>query len=167
MISISVNYQFFLKKNRNKIYSDFDVFYSFFKNDCITITGTNGKSTTSQLLYEILLKNKFDVKLVGNIGNPILSIKKVTKNTIFVIEASSYQLDYSQIFKSRYAIILNISPDHIERHKSIKGYLKAKFKLIKNQKSGQLAFVKNDSLIKKALKSGILKAKLLMLILIN
>ncbi len=152
----------FLKKNLNKVYSDFDVFYSFFKNDCITITGTNGKSTTSQLLYEILLRNKFDVKLVGNIGTPILSTRKVNKNTIFVIEASSYQLDYSQIFKSKYAIILNISPDHIERHKSIKGYLKAKFKLIKNQKSGQIAFVKkNDLLIQKELRTGIFKSKII------
>ena len=69
----------FLKNNNNKIYSDLDVFYSFYKNDCITITGTNGKSTTCQLLYEVLLNQKFDVKLVGNIGNPILSVKKVKK----------------------------------------------------------------------------------------
>ena len=69
----------FLKKNIKKIYSDLDVFYSFFKNDCITITGTNGKSTTCQLLYEVFLQQKFDVKLVGNIGNPILSVKKVKK----------------------------------------------------------------------------------------
>ena len=87
-------------------------------------------------MYEVLLAQKFNVKLVGNIGNPILSIKNVSKKTIFVIEASSYQLDYSQIFKSKYALILNISPDHIERHKTIEKYLKAKFKLIKNQKKG-------------------------------
>ena len=67
----------FLKKNYTKIFSDLDVFYSFYKNDCITITGTNGKSTTCQLLYEILLNQKFDVRLVGNIGNPILSVKGV------------------------------------------------------------------------------------------
>ena len=62
----------FLRENYQKIYSDLDVFYAAFKNDCITITGTNGKSTTSKLLYEILLNQKFDVRLVGNIGNPIL-----------------------------------------------------------------------------------------------
>ena len=152
----------FLKKNRAKIYSDLDVFYSFFKNDCITITGTNGKSTTCQLLYEALLAQKFNVKLVGNIGNPILSIKNVSKKTIFVIEASSYQLDYSQIFKSKYALILNISPDHIERHKTIKKYLKAKFKLIKNQKKGHLAFVKkNDELIQKEISSNKFKGRII------
>ena len=106
----------FLKKNYDKVYTDLDVFYSFYKNNCITITGTNGKSTTCQLLYEVLLNQNFDVRLVGNIGNPILSVKKVKKKTIFIIEASSYQLEYSKIFKSNYAAILNLSPDHIERH---------------------------------------------------
>ena len=143
----------FLKNNNNKIYSDLDVFYSFYKNDCITITGTNGKSTTSQLLYEVLLNQKFDVKLVGNIGNPILSVKKVKKKTIFVIEASSYQLEYSKIFRSKYAVILNLSPDHIERHKTINKYVKAKFKLLKSQFKSHLAFVKkDDSLINRELR---------------
>ena len=145
----------FLKKNRKRIYSDLDIFYSFYKNDTITITGTNGKSTTCQLLYEVLLNQKFDVKLVGNIGNPILSSKSIKKKTIFIIEASSYQLEYSQIFRSKYAAILNISPDHIERHKTLNRYIKAKFKLLKNQRKGNFAFVKdNDPLIKKVLKSN-------------
>jgi UDP-N-acetylmuramoylalanine--D-glutamate ligase len=152
----------FLKKNYFKIYSDLDVFYSFFKNDCITITGTNGKSTTCQLMYEVLLKQKFDVRLVGNIGNPILSIKKVKKKTIFVIEASSYQLEYSKIFRSKYAVILNLSPDHIERHKTLNRYVKAKFKLLKSQYKGNLAFVKkNDFLINKQLKSSSYNSKII------
>jgi len=145
----------FLKNNNNKIYSDLDVFYTFYKNDCITITGTNGKSTTCQLLYEVLLNQKLDVKLVGNIGNPILSVKNVKKKTIFIIEASSYQLEYSKIFRSKYAAILNLSPDHIERHKTINKYVKAKFKLLKSQSKGHLAFVKkNDLLINKELRSN-------------
>ena len=152
----------FLKKNNKKIYTDLDVFYSFYKNNCITITGTNGKSTTCQLLYEVLFKQKFNVKLVGNIGNPILSIKKVSKKTIFIIEASSYQLEYSKIFKSKYAAILNLSPDHIERHKTIGKYVKAKFKLFKNQLKGNLAFVKkDDSLINRELRLNKFKSKII------
>ena len=69
----------FLKKNNSRIYTDLDVFYEFFKNKSITITGTNGKSTTCQLLYEVMTNQKIDVKLVGNIGNPILSEKKNKK----------------------------------------------------------------------------------------
>jgi len=153
----------YLKKNRSKIYSDLDVFYAFNKNDCFTITGTNGKSTTCQLLYEVLLKHKYDVKLVGNIGNPILSTKNVKKKTVFVIEASSYQLEYSKIFRSKYAVILNLSPDHIERHKSVSKYVKAKFKLLKNQLPDNLAFLKKeDFLIKKELKSNNFNCKIIL-----
>ena len=152
----------YLKKNRQKIYSDLDVFYAFYKNDCFTITGTNGKSTSCQLLYEVLLKQKYDVKLVGNIGNPVLSVKNVKKKTVFVVEASSYQLEYSKIFRSKYAVILNLSPDHIERHKSVSRYVKAKFKLLKNQFPGNLAFVKKDDfLIKKELKLKNFKSKII------
>jgi len=151
----------FLKKNNHKIYSDLDVFYEFFKNDSITITGTNGKSTTCQLLYEILSKQKYDVKLVGNIGNPILSIDNVKKKTIFVIEASSYQLEYSKIFKSNFAVILNLSNDHIERHKTLNNYVKAKFKLLKNQGRGNFAFLKkDDQLIQKELRLNHFKSKI-------
>ena len=132
-------------KNKEKIISDLDVFYkSFPENFFITITGTNGKSTTCKLLYDILSKQKYDVRLVGNIGNPILSEKKIKKKTIFVVEASSYQLEYSKIFKSKYAAILNISPDHIERHKTFRNYINAKLKLFKNQLKNSLAFIKQD-----------------------
>ena len=152
----------FLKENLKKIYTDLDVFYSYYKNNCITITGTNGKSTTCQLLYEILLKQKYDVKLVGNIGNPILSTKKINPKTIFVVEASSYQLEYSQIFKSRYAAILNIAPDHIERHKTLGRYIKAKFKLLKKQTKNSMGFIKkNDPLIQNELKSKKLNCKII------
>ena len=152
----------FLKKNKDKIFTDLDIFFSSHKNRCITITGTNGKSTTCKLLYEVLLQQKFDVRLVGNIGIPILSVKNIDKKTIFVIEASSYQLEYSKIFKSNYAAILNISPDHIERHKTIKRYIKAKFKLLESQSKGDIGFVKEeDKFIKKEIKLSKLKSKLI------
>jgi UDP-N-acetylmuramoylalanine--D-glutamate ligase len=143
----------FLKKNISKIYTDLDVFYSFYKNKSITITGTNGKSTTAKILHEVLLDQNYDCRLVGNIGNPALSEKKITKNTVFVIEASSYQLDYSRLFTSKYSVILNISPDHIERHRNLKNYINAKFKLLNSQSRESIAFIKeNDLLINKKLK---------------
>ena len=151
-----------LKKNFSKIYTDLDVFYSFYKNNSITITGTNGKSTTAKLLHEVLLDQKFDARLIGNIGNPALSEKRITKRTIFVIEASSYQLDYSKIFTSKYAAILNISPDHIERHKNLKNYINAKFKLLFSQPNKSIAFVKkNDQLIRKKINNSNLKQKII------
>ena len=137
----------FLKLNKKKIYTDLDVFFSFFKNKCITITGTNGKSTTAKILYEVLKDQKKDVRLIGNIGNPPLNEKKISKNTMFVIEASSYQLEYSQLFTSKYSIILNIKPDHLERHKTLQNYVDAKFKLLDSQSKSCLAFVKRDDVL--------------------
>ena len=124
----------YLKKNIKKIYTDLDIFYNYYsKNRNITITGTNGKSTTARILYEVLRDQKFDVRLVGNIGNPILLEKKIKNTTIFIIEASSYQLEYSKLFRCNISAILNISPDHLERHKTLKNYIKVKFKLVRNQ----------------------------------
>tara|TARA_Y100001936_G_C15977031_1_gene614341 strand:- start:24 stop:629 length:606 start_codon:yes stop_codon:yes gene_type:complete len=117
----------YLKKNKEKIITDLDIFYlQNPKNLKITITGTNGKSTTAKLLFKILKDQNKDVKLIGNIGIPVLAKSKIKPETIFVIEASSYQIDYSQYFKTDYAFILNISPDHLERHKSIQSYTHAK-----------------------------------------
>ena len=150
-----------LKKYNQNIYTDLDVFYSLFKNKCITITGTNGKSTTCKLLYNILKDQKVDVKLVGNIGTPILLGKKISKKTIFIVEASSYQLEYSKIFNSKYAAILNISSDHLERHGNLKNYISAKFKLLKNQNKGSVSFLnKNDKLIQNKIKKNSYKSNI-------
>ena len=152
----------FLKKNSKIIYSDLDVFYSFYKNLCITITGTNGKSTTCQLLHQVLKQQKYDARLAGNIGYPILSIKKIKEDTIFVIEASSYQLEYSKLFKSKYAAILNISPDHLERHGTINNYISAKFKLIKNQNKNSIVLInKFDKYIQNRIKKIKYKSKII------
>ena len=144
----------FLKKNHKKIYTDLDIFYSRYAfNQKITITGTNGKSTTAKLLYDILKDQKKDVRLVGNIGNPVLLEKKIKKDTLFVIEASSYQLEYSKLFKTNISLILNISPDHLERHKTINKYVSAKFKLIKNQSKNDIAILNTKNFyIKRELK---------------
>jgi len=144
----------FLKKNHKKIYTDLDIFYSrYTKSQKITITGTNGKSTTAKLLYDILKDQNKDVRLVGNIGNPILLEKKIKKDTLFVIEASSYQLEYSKLFKTNISIILNITPDHLERHKTINKYVSAKFKLIRNQSKNDIAILNTQNFyIKRELK---------------
>ena len=148
----------FLNKNFKKIITDLDVFYTHYpENKNITITGTNGKSTTAKILFDILKKQKKDVRLTGNIGNPVLDEKKVTPKTIFVIEASSYQIEYSKKFKANYATILNITPDHLERHGTFSSYVKAKFKLVRNQNSKDYSFL---DLKNKFLKKEINKKKL-------
>ena len=144
----------FLKDNNKNIFTDLDIFYSYYKkNNKITITGTNGKSTTAKILYEVLKDQKIDVRLVGNIGNPILLEKNITSRTVFVIEASSYQLEYSKLFRSNISLILNISPDHLDRHKTINKYVSAKFKLVKNQSKKDLTILdKKNFYIKREVK---------------
>jgi UDP-N-acetylmuramoylalanine--D-glutamate ligase len=152
------NLKNYLKKNSQRIITDLDIFYSHYsKNKIITITGTNGKSTTAKLLNLILINHKIDARLCGNIGNPVLLEKNISKKTIFVIEASSYQIDYSKIFKTNYAIILNISPDHLERHGSLKNYINAKFKLLKSQSRKDFAYIntKDKYLCKKIKRSKV------------
>ncbi len=153
----------YLKKNLKKIKTDLDIFYILHKtNKKITITGTNGKSTTAKILYEVLKNQKFDVRLVGNIGTPILLEKNITKKTIYVIEASSYQLEYSKLFKTDYAVILNISPDHLERHKTLRNYIKAKFKLVKNQTKKGFAFLNTKNrYIKKEIEKNKIISKII------
>ena len=136
----------YLKKNRSKVITELDIFYLSYPNiKKITITGTNGKSTTSKLLYDVLKEHGKDVRLTGNIGNPTLFETNLSNNTIFIVEASSYQLEYSKYFKSEYSLILNLSPDHLERHGNFKNYINAKFKLIQNQSKNQYAFIENKN----------------------
>ena len=153
----------FLAKNTKKICTDLDVFYTNnFKNKIITVTGTNGKSTTVKLISDIFINSGKDARTVGNIGKSILSEKKIRKNTIFVIEASSYQIEYSKYFKSNYSILLNINPDHIERHGNFKSYLDAKLKLFYNKSNKDFAlFDKKNKIISKAIKKNKIKCKIL------
>tara|TARA_Y100000741_G_scaffold324491_1_gene275424 strand:- start:587 stop:1882 length:1296 start_codon:yes stop_codon:yes gene_type:complete len=152
----------YLKANTTKIITELDIFYLSYPNiKKITITGTNGKSTTSKLLYDVLKEHGKDVRLTGNIGSPILLQTKLNNNTLFVIEASSYQLEYSKFFKSEYSIILNLSPDHLERHGNFKNYVKAKFKLIQNQSKKHYAFIeKKNFLLNNLIKKNKTKSKI-------
>ena len=157
------NLKNYLERNSRKIITDLDIFYnSYPKNKIITITGTNGKSTTAKLLNLILKNHNKDARLCGNIGNPILYEKKISKKTIFVIEASSYQIAYSKLFKTNYAIILNISPDHLERHKSMKNYINAKFKLVIKQSKKDFAYMNiNNKYLKKKIKTSKIFSKII------
>tara|TARA_B100000029_G_C17588534_1_gene961839 strand:- start:2046 stop:3347 length:1302 start_codon:yes stop_codon:yes gene_type:complete len=156
------NLKDFLYKNKKKIITELDIFYLIFpKNLKITITGTNGKSTTCKMLFNIFKLNKLDVRLVGNIGKPPLLEKSIDKKTIFIIEASSYQIFYSKYFKTDHAAILNLSPDHLERHGNINQYAKAKLKLIFNQDKNNYSYIENNNLlINKHISKKYIKSKI-------
>ena len=158
----------FLNKNIKKIITDLDLFFELNKNaKIISITGTNGKSTTCKLIEKIFKEANYKVKAVGNIGKPILFSNNLMKKYILVLEASSYQLQYSRQFRSKHAAIINISPDHLERHKNMKNYILAKSKIFFAQKNSDYSYIskknKYSKLIKKMFKLKKLKSKLFLI----
>jgi len=131
----------------------------------VSITGTNGKSTTCKIIEKILKIAKYNVKTVGNIGNPILSLTKTKKKYVFILEVSSYQLQYSKLFRSKHAAILNISPDHLERHRNIRNYIKIKSRIFFGQNSSDYSYINLTNKYSKSIinifKTKKLKSKLI------
>jgi UDP-N-acetylmuramoylalanine--D-glutamate ligase len=119
-----------------------NIFFSQNKNITIGITGTKGKSTTTSLVYEILNAGGKKVRLLGNIGNPMLEVllKKPNPKEIFVLELSSYMLE--DIERSpNVALLLNLFPEHMDYHGSLEAYYQAKKNIFKFQKQGDIAFL--------------------------
>ena len=133
-----------LSKFKKKIITDIDLLYlSNLKFKSIVVTGTNGKSTTSKIISHLLKRNKFKVELGGNIGTPVLNLK-IRKNIFFVIEASSFQLSHSKFIHPDYAILLNITNDHLDWHGSKQAYIKSKLKIFDLQNRKNFALVNEN-----------------------
>ena len=148
-------YTEYLRRNKKKIFTDIDLFCSLLDktNKVIGVTGTNGKSTYCKILNYILKKNNIKSKIVGNFGLPVLNNIKV-KNCVFIVELSSYQLDYSNHIILDKAIILNMSPDHLDRHNTMSNYVKTKFRIFgflkqKNYINGVANDLNSNSVYKK------------------
>jgi UDP-N-acetylmuramoylalanine--D-glutamate ligase len=121
----------------------------------IAITGTNGKTTTTTLIYEILKNSNKDVKIAGNIGIPLIE-EIQEKNKIIVTEISSFQLEGIEKFRPKISVFLNITPDHLERHKSFEEYLRIKKRIFENQKSSDYAILNYDDEIVRNFKKEII-----------
>lgn len=128
------------------IVSDIELAYHYRKSSNIyAITGTNGKTTSTVLLTEILKKDGFKVEALGNIGMP--TIERLTNCSFddnFVIELSSFQLEYTNDFRPKAALILNITEDHLNWHGSMDSYIAAKLKIFANQKEDDLLVLNYD-----------------------
>ena len=116
------------------VIGEVELAYQFGKGDVLAITGTNGKTTTTTLLGEIMKNYQEDVFVVGNIGTPYTTaVEKMTDNTITVAEMSSFQLESIVDFRPRVSAILNFTPDHLNRHHTMEAYIRAKMNIAKNQ----------------------------------
>lgn len=135
-----------VRKKNIKIISEIELAYHFTEAKIIAITGTNGKTTTSILIGEILKNaNIGKVKVVGNIGVPLISeVTGLTKDDCLVVEISSFQLETIEEFKPDISLYLNFTPDHLDRHKTIENYWLAKKRIFKNQKNDDFALVNYD-----------------------
>ncbi len=112
--------------------SEFELAYLFSKGDIIAITGTNGKTTTTCLVYEIFKNYNKNTELVGNVGIPFSS--KADLSTDFIVaEVSSFQLETIEKFHPKIAACLNITPDHLNRHKTLENYILMKERIFENQ----------------------------------
>ena len=123
---------------RKKIITDIDLIYllgNFSKS--IVVTGTNGKSTTCKIINHILTKNNYKTFLGGNIGTPILNLK-MNRRKFLIIEASSFQLSHSKFIRPDYALLLNITNDHLDWHRTKKNYINSKFKIFNLQKKNPI-----------------------------
>jgi UDP-N-acetylmuramoylalanine--D-glutamate ligase len=108
------------------------------------ITGTNGKSTTTALLGHILTAAGRDARVGGNIGWGVLGLDDMHGGAVYVLEVSSYQLDLTSSLKPDAAVLLNISPDHLDRHGGMDGYVAAKRRVLLNQGKGDTAIIGVD-----------------------
>ena len=113
--------------------------------DIVAITGSNGKTTTTTLVGEILAAGGLPVSVGGNIGTPAISlVERATRQTIVVLEVSSFQLETIQTFRPKVAVILNITPDHLDRHRTFQTYVDAKARIFENQQSSDFAVLNED-----------------------
>lgn len=107
----------------------------------VGITGTNGKSTTTALIHHILEAAGIPARLGGNIGLPILGQEPLPEGGVYVLELSSYQIDLTQSLDCDVAVLLNITPDHLDRYDGFAGYAASKARLLAMQSSGHAAIV--------------------------
>ena len=120
------------------IWGEVELAYVISKGKLIAITGTNGKTTTTALVGEIMAAYYRDVKVVGNIGNPYTTTAfEATDDTVTVAEISSFQLETIQTFKPDVSAVLNITPDHLNRHYTMECYTNVKMSIAKNQDENQ------------------------------
>ncbi|WP_343562361.1 UDP-N-acetylmuramoyl-L-alanine--D-glutamate ligase [Kiloniella sp. b19] len=110
----------------------------------VGITGTNGKSTTTVLIAHLLSEAGMNVVCGGNLGTAVFELPDLSGDGVYVLELSSYQLDLCHQFRFNAALLLNMSPDHLDRHGDMEGYAKAKARIFNNQTTNDAAFVGLD-----------------------
>jgi UDP-N-acetylmuramoylalanine--D-glutamate ligase len=117
----------------------------FLPGPIVAITGSNGKTTTTTLTGEIMAAGGFPTLVGGNIGTPAISLAEHARpETVTVLEVSSFQLETIQTFRPKIAVVLNVTPDHLDRHQTIETYVDAKARIFENQQNEDFAVLNED-----------------------
>jgi UDP-N-acetylmuramoylalanine--D-glutamate ligase len=117
----------------------------FLPGPIVAITGSNGKTTTTSLIGEILTAGGLPTLVGGNIGTPAISLaERATRETATVLEVSSFQLETIQAFRPKIAVVLNVTPDHLDRHKTFEAYADAKARIFENQRGDDFVVLNED-----------------------
>ena len=143
------------------VWGEIELAWNYGKGDVLAITGTNGKTTTTTLLGEIMKNGKESVFVVGNIGTPYTGIASdTTEDSVTVAEISSFQLETVHSFRPKVSAILNITPDHLNRHHTMEAYIAAKERIAENQTSSDVCVLNyEDEVLRKfgeSLDAGVL-----------
>ena len=117
----------------------------FLPGPIIAITGSNGKTTTTTLTGEIMAAGGFPTLVGGNIGTPAISLaERATRDSVIVLEVSSFQLETIQTFRPKVSVILNVTPDHLDRHRTFDAYVNAKARIFENQRGDDFTVLNAD-----------------------
>jgi UDP-N-acetylmuramoylalanine--D-glutamate ligase len=128
-----------------EIISEIEYAFSRLRGSIIAVSGSNGKSTTVSLIHHLLLRAGRDSVLAGNIGTPLIAqVKDISAGSIVVLELSSFQLEEIVRFRADVAVLLNITPDHLDRYPSMEAYAAAKFNLFRNQRDEDIMVLNAD-----------------------
>jgi UDP-N-acetylmuramoylalanine--D-glutamate ligase len=127
------------------VWSEIELAWRFLRGRLICLTGSNGKTTTTSLMGHILETAGLPVQISGNIGTPLISRVDVSSDSSFtVMEASSFQLESISAFRPDVAVLLNVTPDHLDRHGSVEAYGRAKARMFENQTEEDAAVINAD-----------------------
>ncbi|NBG88518.1 UDP-N-acetylmuramoyl-L-alanine--D-glutamate ligase [Isachenkonia alkalipeptolytica] len=133
------------KLNGIEVIGEIELAYRLMKGQLVAITGTNGKTTTTALTGEIIKKENPKTHIVGNIGFPMISkVLNSTEEDCFIAEVSSFQLESVKNFRPDIAAILNLTPDHLNRHKTMENYTRCKMNIFSNQRFNDTAIINYD-----------------------
>lgn len=144
------------KKYGKKIMGELEFGALLLTPPIVAVTGTNGKTTTVSMIENILTSSSIKNRAVGNIGKPITAeINEVDRDTVLVTEVSSFQLESISQFCPHVACVLNISPDHLERHYSMENYVFLKRRIFKNQTESEYAVLNFDDVTVRSFAQGL------------